>query len=197
MHFRRGRRGWRLVVLVAVLFALGAGGVAYAMIPDSSGVIHGCYKKNNGQLRVLDPSADSCLPSESPLSWSQTGPPGPKGPTGSKGATGPQGPAGSARDVGTVVSVGQGGSPSFYPQGLRGWVAVSSPSAGQYCLTADSSVTFNNAALVLSAGSPGAGVPGFEIWGGYCSLSPLQFAVSTYDPSGNLNNDVAFTAVIP
>ena len=196
MHLRRGTQGGCLAVLVVVLFALGAGGVAYAMIPDSAGAIHGCYKKNNGQLRVIDPSADSCLPSETALSWSQAGPIGPRDPSGAKGATGPQGPAGSARDVGAIVSVGQGG-PSLYPQGLRGWVTVSSPRAGQYCLTPDSSSTFNNTALVLSAGSPGAGGPGFVIWGGYCSLNPFQLAVSTYDQNGNLNNDVPFTAVIP
>jgi hypothetical protein len=92
--------------------------------------------------------------------------------------------------------VGQGG-PSFYAEGLKGWVSVSSPSAGQYCLTPDPSVTVGNAALVLSAGSPGAGGAAFIIWEGYCTLSPVEFAVSTVDSTGALNNDIPFTALIP
>jgi hypothetical protein len=57
-----------------------AGGAALAAIPDSSGVIHGCYQKNVGNLRVIDPSAgDSCRPPEIALNWSQTGPKGRQG----------------------------------------------------------------------------------------------------------------------
>jgi hypothetical protein len=67
------------VLLGAVLFAVAAGSIAYAAIPDSSsGVISACYKKsslNQGTLRVIDPSAgQTCLSSESPLAWNQRGP---------------------------------------------------------------------------------------------------------------------------
>jgi hypothetical protein len=79
----------RLTMLVAIAAGLTAGGIAYASIPDS-GIIHGCYKKNKGDLRVIDPSAGgSCGPSETPLDWNQTGPTGLKGGTGPTGATGP------------------------------------------------------------------------------------------------------------
>jgi len=85
-------------VVVAVLVAvvgLAAGGVAYATIPDSGGVIHGCYQKNEGQLRVIDPSTGgACRSSENALSWSQTGPQGPQGPEGPQGPQGPQGTQG-------------------------------------------------------------------------------------------------------
>lgn len=65
-------RGARVGALVVVVLALVAGGVAYASIPDSSGVIHGCYQKINGQLRVIDPGAGgACSSSESPLAWNQ------------------------------------------------------------------------------------------------------------------------------
>jgi len=40
--------------------------------------IHGCYKKMNGQLRILN-EGSKCLPSEAPISWNQAGPPGPAG----------------------------------------------------------------------------------------------------------------------
>ena len=41
-------------------------------IPAADGVINGCYPKNVGNLRVIDPSGgDNCRPSEIPMSWSQ------------------------------------------------------------------------------------------------------------------------------
>lgn len=65
-------RGARLGAVVVVALGMAAGGVAYASIPDSSGVIHGCAQKINGQLRVIDPSAGgACSSSESPLAWNQ------------------------------------------------------------------------------------------------------------------------------
>jgi hypothetical protein len=70
----------RVVLLLAVLLVAGVGVVvAYASIPDASGVIHGCYKKKNGQLRVVKSDDSQCRPSEKPISWSQTGPQGPPG----------------------------------------------------------------------------------------------------------------------
>jgi Collagen triple helix repeat (20 copies) len=116
-RFTFGRVRWLLVgtVVGAVL----AGGAALASIPDSSGVIHGCYQKNVGNLRVIDPSAgDSCRPAEIALSWSQTGPqgpPGPQGPTGLQGpkgdtgATGPAGPAGPPGPKGDTGATGATG----------------------------------------------------------------------------------------
>jgi hypothetical protein len=74
-----------VVAVVAGLLAL-AGGVAYATIPDGQGVIHACYKTQNGQLRVID--AGGCKPSETALSWSQVGQQGPPGPAGPSGALG-------------------------------------------------------------------------------------------------------------
>lgn len=75
-----------VVLTAAALIAL-AVGVASAAIPDSDdGEIHGCYQKNNGQLRVIDAQAgDTCRPSELPLVWSQEGPSGPSGPSGPTG----------------------------------------------------------------------------------------------------------------
>jgi hypothetical protein len=72
-----------------------AGGVTYAVAEIGGGVINGCYKSQNGQLRLIDPATDSCLPSETPLSWSQTGQQGPMGDKGDKGDPGPPGPPGA------------------------------------------------------------------------------------------------------
>ena len=82
-----------LRVALVVLCLGAAATAAWAAIPGAGGVITGCYKNGHGQLRVID-EADSCLPSETELTWSQTGPAGPQGPQGPPGPQGPQGPPG-------------------------------------------------------------------------------------------------------
>jgi hypothetical protein len=66
----------RGISLLAVLVVgVVGGGVAYATIPDGKGVIHGCYKKSSGKLRVIDTDAGaSCGPAEEAISWNQAGP---------------------------------------------------------------------------------------------------------------------------
>ena len=91
-------------VAVAAIGLSGLGvGIASAAIPDSSGVIHGCYKPNaNGSLSVLGVvdtalSGGHCPGGQTALTWNQTGPAGatgPQGPVGATGVQGPQGPAG-------------------------------------------------------------------------------------------------------
>jgi hypothetical protein len=184
----------RLVVAMVMSIATAAvvgGGISAASIPDGSGVIHGCYNTSgtNHTLKVIDSAVTSkCPTGYKSLNWNQTGPQGEPGPTG---------PAGTARDVGSVTSVGQGG-PSFYSEGLKGWVSVTSPSTGLYCLTPDASSTEANSTLVVSNGSPGGFSLGAEVyWDGYCSeSSPLEYRVLTY-VNTTLNNDVPFTAIVP
>jgi len=89
-----------ILALVVAGALMVAGGIAYATIPDSGGVIHGCYDKSWGTLRVIDTGKpQTCTKFESPLSWSQTGPQGSQGP---QGPTGPTGPS----DVWTVDGYG-------------------------------------------------------------------------------------------
>ena len=73
-----------LVLGAAALLAVAA--VAGAAIPDSDdGEIHGCYQRNQGQLRVIDAQAGkACRPSEQSLVWNQEG---------AQGETGPRGPS--------------------------------------------------------------------------------------------------------
>lgn len=93
-----GRSGRILVALAAAGALFGIATAVQASIPDAGGVIHGCYQKVNGQLRVIDTDkGGACSPSEIPLAWNQTGPKGStgaRGPTGSPGPTGPDGPTG-------------------------------------------------------------------------------------------------------
>jgi hypothetical protein len=82
-------RRWRFALGGAVFGAvLALGLAAIATIPDSAGVIHGCYVRSGasaGTLRVINAPNQSCKSTERALNWSQQGPPGP---TGSAGAVG-------------------------------------------------------------------------------------------------------------
>jgi hypothetical protein len=93
MKKRRGGR--RLALLVVAAAAVGAGvGIAYAAIPDGSGVIHGCYSNTSGALRVIDTGAGQrCSAAEKAVDWSQTGPQGAQGPQGPQGPQGQRGPS--------------------------------------------------------------------------------------------------------
>ena len=82
----------------ALVLAAG-GGVAFAAsasIPDSAGVIHGCFKPTTSgsmsPLGVIDTAlpGGTCPKGQTALSWNQKGPQGPAGPAG------PVGPVGSA-----------------------------------------------------------------------------------------------------
>jgi hypothetical protein len=52
-------------------------------------VIHGCYSKSGGTLRVIDRSVTNCKATVEPaLDWNRQGPAGPAGPKGDAGAPG-------------------------------------------------------------------------------------------------------------
>ena len=121
----------RGAVFAAGLLVLAVGvGVATGAIPDGRGVIHGCYQKNEGQLRVIDTGrGERCRPSETALSWNQQGPHGAAGPQGPKGDTGPQGPKG---DTGATGPQGpQGGTGDTGPQGPKGDTGATGPQGPQ------------------------------------------------------------------
>ncbi|GAA1133443.1 hypothetical protein GCM10009630_34520 [Kribbella jejuensis] len=61
-----------LVVAATAAIVLGGAGLAYAAIPDSGGVIHACYGKTGGTLRVSD--TGTCRSTEVSLSWNTAGP---------------------------------------------------------------------------------------------------------------------------
>ena len=78
----------RLLALAAGAVLVVSVGVAYSAIPDTGGVINGCYKKHGGdddeggkgQLRVIDTAkGEKCKKSETALSWNQKGEKGDKG----------------------------------------------------------------------------------------------------------------------
>jgi hypothetical protein len=86
-HFVGGLlRRWAAPLVLGAAALLAVAAVAGAAIPDSDdGEIHGCYQKNQGQLRVIDSQAgQACRPSEESLVWNQEG---------VQGETGPRGPS--------------------------------------------------------------------------------------------------------
>jgi len=69
------------VVVVGAVAALAIGSFAVAAVPDA-GVVHACYKKDTGALRVYDNATNqpkACTDKEAPLDWSQQGPKGDPG----------------------------------------------------------------------------------------------------------------------
>lgn len=81
----------RKSIVLALAICLAAGGVAYATVPDSGEVVHGCFKvtktgvpTTSASLRIIDPDAgQSCDPkTEQSLALNQSGPTGPTGPPG-------------------------------------------------------------------------------------------------------------------
>jgi hypothetical protein len=100
----RTRRGMLIAAASIAVLAIAAG-VAYATIPDASGVIHGCYAKINGQLRVINTDAGGkCVGGEMPLNWNQTGPQGPAGQNGTADAFGLISAAGTVNPASKNVS---------------------------------------------------------------------------------------------
>jgi hypothetical protein len=60
------RRRWLVAILAVAVVA--TGGLAYAAIPDSGGVIHTCYTKSSGAWRVIDTAlGQTCKANEAAL----------------------------------------------------------------------------------------------------------------------------------
>jgi len=99
----------RLLGPIVLCVVVAATGIVVATIPGTGGVIHACYSRSGGTLRVIDDSVTNCKQGETSLSWNMKGEPGPTGPA---GATGPAGPAGAP---------GADGAPGVTgPQGVQG-----------------------------------------------------------------------------
>jgi hypothetical protein len=101
----------------AVLIAGGLT-IVQATIPDAAGVIHACYSKNGGTLRVIDSSVSNCAQNETSVTWNNVGPRGPQGLAGPQGAQGAQGPQGSTGPTGAIGPAGLTGPAG--PAGAQG-----------------------------------------------------------------------------
>lgn len=68
-----------LIGLVPVVLLVAVSGVALGTIPAANGVIHACYVKRTGALRVVS-SNRHCPSGQAALNWNARGPQGPQGP---------------------------------------------------------------------------------------------------------------------
>lgn len=128
----------KLLISAAVVFAAVAAGVSYASVPDSSGVIHACYRTssgNIGSIRIIETDkGQKCNSHESAITWNRTGPQGAQGSQGLQGPAGPQGPKGDAGAAGpqgpkgdTGATGPQGGTGATGPQGPKGDTGATGP----------------------------------------------------------------------
>ena len=87
-----------IVISALAVAAFVSMGVADA-VTTSNNVIHGCYAKSDGKVRILR-SGQQCNSNEYAVQWNEQGPAGmtgdtgPQGPAGKNGKTGPQGETG-------------------------------------------------------------------------------------------------------
>ena len=86
------------IAIVALFVALGGGAYA-AVAPGPGGVIHSCFNKKSGGLRIIAASKRCSRSKEVTLAWNQQGVKGIKGDTGAKGEKGEKGSTGSAGPV--------------------------------------------------------------------------------------------------
>jgi hypothetical protein len=152
-HIRLSRPSPALALsTIALLAALGGG--AWAAIPGPEGIIHGCYNRHSGAVRVIDTATrQRCRRRESELDWDEVGPPGPRGgggktgPQGKQGKTGLQGKQGlpgtpgspGAPGVSNAYTAGQSGSVGLSPTPI-GVLTLSVP-GGDYVVTASVKLT--------------------------------------------------------
>lgn len=80
-------RGRLVAATIACLVV--TAGLALATIPDESGVLHGCYLKSGGAVRIIDSSVAGCKSNETAISWNVQGPAGAPGTPGAPGERGP------------------------------------------------------------------------------------------------------------
>lgn len=65
------------IASIAAAAVLVVSGIAVATIPDGDGLIHGCYAKKGGSVKVIDTDKRQACPSGYlPLNWNQQGIPG-------------------------------------------------------------------------------------------------------------------------
>jgi hypothetical protein len=180
-----------VISVLALVFAMGGGAYAITSISGGGGRIHGCYQKNNGNLRVVG-ARKKCLKGEKPIVWNQTGrqgqpgapgaagAAGANGTNGANGANGVTGPAGSAAAYADIASDGTVNAPNS-----KNVTAVTNPGgAGIYCLQV--SVTPRNAVASVHANESGFSIAATDIHPSTISatcgatLSSANVVVTTY-----------------
>jgi len=175
-HLRR--RSIRLLLIVTALLAVG-GGIAYATIPSSNGVIQGCYQMTSGTLRVIGTNptvgGGKCSSSEKALNWNQ------RGPTGARGATGANGTNGTNGATGATGATGLTG-----PTGPTGADGLAASSGSMFVTTAHTFILLQLAnGIILEGGCTGTDPQGAEIR----LARSAAFGTPNVDAYGFVNRD--------
>jgi hypothetical protein len=177
-----------LTVTAVVVVAI-AGGVTYALADiGSGGVINGCYKSQNGQLRLIDPASDHCLPSETAISWGQTGTQGPPGPPGPKGDKGD--PGQPATQLWAVIR--SDGTIARQSGAVTGAGSFASQPTGQYFVSFNRDIRQCSYQATIGASlnstTSWSTVPPGQVTVSFLPLGGAQgaVAVETYDAAGSI-----------
>jgi len=196
----RARPAW--VVAGALVLAGGASGAAVwssSGIPDSNGVIHGCYARSDGDVRVIDASSQHCKSGETALDWNQKGQQGPVGPagpagakgsTGATGATGPAGPAGATGPAGSAGPAGPAGATGATgaagatgPTGPAGPAGPAGPSDAFIAKGGDTQLTPTRQPVVSLTNLPaGSYVIMASLWGSNYEADYARFYCDVVSP---------------
>jgi hypothetical protein len=143
-------------VAVALMAAGGTAFAAVSSIPDSSGVIHGCYD-SGGNVKVIDTSVTSTCPKGyTSLNWNQTGPQGPQGPA---GAAGPSTAGSTGLDIQNVSMEFTSDGPGT---GAYDRSAVSCPADHPY-VTGGGWLNFGSAVPVINGDYPLGDTAGWQV----------------------------------
>jgi hypothetical protein len=183
-----------VVSTLGLVVALSATSYAAFTLPNN-GVIHGCYQKTTGNLRVLA-AGKKCRTSEKEITWNQTGPRGLRGVKGDKGDQGPQGIPGSqgpqgpgATTISTTLPTGTTGTIATLSNGMlviagctggRVFVGVQR-SSSQVGLQASGSFSNDGAAPTETSED---------------TSSPFVVSLST-GPGGTVKSDLSWIVGVP
>lgn len=111
----------KLIIASAIVATLALSASVYAAIPSATNVITGCYGNLTGNLRLIDKeSSNSCLGTETEVSWNQqglVGPVGAQGPAGEQGPQGVQGIQGVQGQTGSSSTITVSSGPQAVPVG--------------------------------------------------------------------------------
>jgi Collagen triple helix repeat (20 copies) len=213
-RFRGALTFANVTAVVALVFAMGGGAFAITSIPGRNGVIHGCYQKRTGTLRVMA-AGKRCRRSEKAIAWNQKGAQGQPGVQGIQGQPGPKGDAGLAGPKGDTGAPGQAG-----PSGVVGAEATGFGSAlpvtltftkklaGTELLITVSGTGFESTAGVTGGLDESLTGPGFNETGGPITALffnnagehmtlPTTQSVESNAPAGNYTLTVSSSSIDP